>query len=93
MRLLKKRSYAVVALMIIVFPLIQTSGAESADLAAKDLVPMFLTDVIGLDMTKYNKTNEGYGLDYPSYYGGEVKEENFFFELVSNINCTIRLIR
>jgi|WetSurMetagenome_2_1015567.scaffolds.fasta_scaffold79475_2 hypothetical protein len=84
MNLLKKNSIVVIALLIIAFPFIHVSGAESADLSARELAPLFLSDVMGLDLTKYNIAKEGYGSDYPVYYGGEVKEEAVSFDLVSD---------
>ena len=42
---------------------------------------MFLSDVLGIDMTKYAITNEGYGVKYPSEYGGAVKRESISFTL------------
>jgi hypothetical protein len=38
---------------------------------------------VGLDLTKYNMTKVGYGIDYPSSFGGEVKTEVVSFELIS----------
>lgn len=62
--------------------LIGTSRADiPADATAKDKLPIFLKDVIELDLTKYNKTNEGYDVSYPSEFGGLVKEEHITFTL------------
>ena len=59
------------------------SSTDLTDLTAKQLAPKFLSEVVGLDLTKYNMTKVGYGCDYPSYFGGEVKEEVVSFELIS----------
>jgi hypothetical protein len=48
------------------------------------MLPAFLSDVIGLDLTQYNRTNEGYGVSYPSKFGGLVKEESPSFTLDYN---------
>jgi hypothetical protein len=67
--------------------LIQTSRANVVDAAnatAKEKLPAFLSDVIGLDLAKYNITNEGYSASYPSEFNGLVKRENTGFTLESN---------
>jgi len=64
--------------------LVQTSKADTANSTAKEKVPEFVSEVVGLDMAKYNITNEGYGFYYPSEYGGVAKEESMSFNLVSN---------
>jgi hypothetical protein len=80
----EKMSAAAIVLLILAVPLIQTSRAETLNSTAKDKMPAFLSEVIGLDLTKYNITNEGYGSTYPLNYGGTVKEENIYLELVSS---------
>jgi hypothetical protein len=71
-------------LVILVLPLLfQACSAEvsTADgFTAKDKLPAFLTDVLGLDLTKYNKTEEGYGTRYE--YGGQVEVEQYVLTLV-----------
>jgi len=42
-----------------------------------------LNDVLRIDLTKYTITNEGYGVKYPSEYGGAVKKESISFILNS----------
>jgi len=64
--------------------LVQTSKADTANSTAKEKLPEFVSEVVGLDLTKYNITNEGYGFHYPSEYGGIAKEESMSFKLVSN---------
>ncbi len=53
------------------------------DLTAKDMMQPFLSEVVGLDLTKYNITTEDYSFKYPSEYGGNVKDEHVYLELVS----------
>jgi hypothetical protein len=82
----KKISVTIIVLLVLAVSLIQTSRADTVTLAnstAKDKLPEFLSQVIGLDLTKYNITNQGYGVTYPSRYGGVVKEENIIFTLDS----------
>jgi len=67
--------------------LVQKSRADpinAANATATEMLPAFLSDVIGLDLAKYNRTNEGYGVSYPSKFGGLVKEEHLSFWLNSN---------
>lgn len=64
--------------------LVQTSKADTANSTAKEKLPEFVSEVVGLDMAKYNITDEGYGFHYPSEYGGIAKEESMSFNLVSN---------
>lgn len=80
----EKMSAAAIVLLILVVPLIQTSRAATVNSTTRDKMPAFLSDVIGLDLTKYNITNEGYSFSYPSYYGGNVKEENIALYLASS---------
>jgi hypothetical protein len=79
----RKRQSSLVLLFLVVM-LVQTSKADATDFTAKAVMPAFLSEVVGLDLTKYNITNEGYGFTYPSEYGGKVKEENLSFDLVSS---------
>jgi hypothetical protein len=64
-----------------------TAHAETsptADAIVQEKLSSFLSDVIGLDLPQYNITNEGYGVSYPSRFGGVVKEEHLSFTLDSN---------
>jgi hypothetical protein len=61
----------------------QADIANSANTSTKEKLPVFLSEVIGLDLTKYNKTNEGYSVSYPSEFGGLVKREQTSFKLES----------
>jgi len=83
----KKLLLASTVLFVLAFSLTQTSQADDANAAnstAEDKLPAFLSEVIGLDLTKYNITNEGYGVSYPPEFGGLVKRENIIFTLESN---------
>ncbi len=79
-----RKCQGLIVLFFLVVMLVQTSGADTVDSTVKDMVLVFLSDVVGLDLTKYNITNEGYYSDYPPYYGGEVKEEVLSFDLISS---------
>ncbi len=48
--------------------------AYSAELTASEKALTFLTDVVGLDMTKYNATLTNNRVEYPSDLGGLAKE-------------------
>lgn len=66
--------------------LIQTFRADVVDAAnvtAEEMLPAFLSDVIGLDLSKYHKTNEGYSTSYPPEFGGLIKREQLGFTLES----------
>jgi catechol 2,3-dioxygenase-like lactoylglutathione lyase family enzyme len=80
----EKMSALVITLLIVAVPLIQTSEGTTVNSSTIDKTSAFLSDVVGLDLTKYNVTNERYSFGYPSYYGGEFKEETLFLDLVSS---------
>jgi len=85
MKVIKEKMSAVaIVLLILAVSLVQTSGADPVDFTVKDMMPAFLSEVVGLDLTKYNITREGYSFEYPSEYGGNVKEEILNFDLVSS---------
>ena len=83
MKNLKKITVATLVLLILAVTLIQTLRAEKVDFTARELMPAFLSDVVGLDLTKYDISHESYSFDYPSYYGGNFKEETITFNLDS----------
>ena len=78
-----KKYQALILLLFLVVTLIQTSLADSTNSIAEEKLPEFVWDVVGLDMTKYNITDESYGFSYPSEYGCVAKEESVSFKLVS----------
>jgi hypothetical protein len=84
MKILKKTTGTAIVLLILAISLIQLSGADTVDFTAKDMMPAFLSEVVGLDLNKYNITNEEYSFKYPSEYGGNVKDEHVYLELVSS---------
>ncbi len=86
-----RKCQSLLVLLFLVVMLVQTSKADTANSTAKDVMPAFLSEVVGLDLTKYNITNEGYGFTYPSEYGGKIKEENLSFDLISS-EGTIRVM-
>jgi hypothetical protein len=57
---------------------VKTTSAES--FSAKYKLPVFLSDVFGLDLSKYSMTNERSATQY--IYGNSVEVENCAFELV-----------
>ena len=79
----KQLIIAVIAVLILAVPLVQTVKAATVDATAPDKLQTFLSGVVGVDVAKYAITNEGYGASYPSNYGGIVKEENVVFDLSS----------
>jgi hypothetical protein len=68
---------------------LRTNMANATEITAKDKLPAFLSDVIGLDLTKYNTTEEGYGTSYPPEYGGVAKVEQFGLTLADANGDTI----
>ncbi len=70
---------SVLSMFVLAVPFIQISKAE-ADFTAKNRLTAFLSEVIGLDLTRYNVT-ESSGFSYPSEYGGLVKQEVVSFHL------------
>ena len=81
----RKKVYVVAVLLLLTtIYIIPASKANTETLTAKEKLPAFLNEVVGIDMPNYNKTNEGYSASYPSTYGGVVKRENYGFVLVSN---------
>lgn len=81
---LARKSQSLLVLLFLVAMLVQASVADTADFTAKDMMPAFLSEVVGLDLTKYNITTEDYSFKYPSEYGGNVKDEHVYLELVSS---------
>lgn len=81
---IEKMSAVAIILLILAVPLLQTSRASTVNSATRDKMTAFLSDVIGLDLTKYNITNENYGFNYPPYYDSNVKEEHLTLDLVSD---------
>ncbi|MEM2968033.1 MAG: hypothetical protein QXJ76_01845 [Candidatus Bathyarchaeia archaeon] len=100
MKMLEKTSVAIIVLLILATLFIQTSRADIADFTAKEMLYMFLSEVVELDLNKYNITTENYSFKYPPEYGGNAKEEHVYLELVSKegnitvmglfLNCFIR---
>jgi hypothetical protein len=81
---LARKCQSLLVLLFLVVTLVQASGADTANSTAEEKLPEFVSEVVGLDMTKYNITDEGYGFYYPPEYGGIAKEESMSFKLVSN---------
>jgi len=61
--------------VVLAFPLIQASGVYAAESTAQEKTLSFLTDVILLDLTKYNVTLVSDSVTYPAEYGGLTQEE------------------
>jgi hypothetical protein len=57
------------------------NAVNTTETSAEDKLPSFLSEVIGLDLAKYDIVNEGYGVSFPSEFGGLVKEESIIFTL------------
>jgi hypothetical protein len=79
-----RKGQSLLVLLLLVVMLVQTSKADTVDFTAKDMMPAFLSEVVGLDLNKYNIINEEYSFKYPSEYGGNVKDEHVYLELVSS---------
>lgn len=62
---------------------LQSCQASSTEQAATINYQSFLTDVFGVDLTKYNITKSGYGVSYPSSLGEKVREETLSYTLDS----------
>jgi hypothetical protein len=84
MKMLKKISARIIVLLILTGMLIPISKATTQNSTARELMPVFLSDVVGLDLTKYNITTEDYNVKYPSEYGGNVKDEYAYLDLASS---------
>jgi hypothetical protein len=80
----KKMSVITVIALFAVMAVTQTATADSTTVPAKEKLPAFLSEVIGIDLSKYQISNEGYAIHYPSGYGGKVKEEGASFILTAN---------
>jgi hypothetical protein len=80
----RKLSAAILLLSILAASLVQISAAYREDRTAEDKLRTFLSEVVGIDLAKYNMTNVGSGINYPSEFGGLVKEEGASFYLESN---------
>jgi hypothetical protein len=61
-----------------------TNASPTASVTVKEKTLTFLSDVIGIDVSKYNLTYEGYVESYPTEFGGKVKREQGTFTLESN---------
>ncbi|MGB9854140.1 MAG: hypothetical protein ACPLRY_04965, partial [Candidatus Bathyarchaeales archaeon] len=66
--------------LILVLPsiLLYTSTAHSTESSAPDRVLLFLTDVVGLDITRYNATLVSNDVTYPSDLLGAPQESGKF---------------
>lgn len=85
MRIFTKWLVAALLLVIIIaVSLVACSGASREAPSAEEKLQKFLSEVVGIDMAKYNMTNIGSGFDYPLWFGGVVKEERVSFCLESN---------
>ena len=73
--LTKKLHVALVLAVVLVLPLLQVPGACSEEWSAPDRVLSFLSDVVGLDLTKYNVTLTINRVEYPSDLGGLPTEQ------------------
>jgi hypothetical protein len=81
MQLSKGKTFVfVVALVMLMVPLVSVSNAETQTLTAKEKTQLFLSSVIGIDMTKYVAIRDSSGVSYPSTFGGLVKQETEGFD-------------
>jgi hypothetical protein len=80
----KKVSVVAVLFAILAVSLVQIPQVHATKSSAQDKLQSFLTDVIGIDLTKYNVTQSSYGASYPSKYGGLVEEEVVSYTFSTN---------
>ena len=71
---IKKFQAALILVAVLAVLLAQAPKAYSNELTAQNKALSFITDVIQLDMTKYNATPEGYSIDYPPKLPGIAQE-------------------
>jgi hypothetical protein len=94
MRILYNKTIAVATLIfLIAVAMVQISQVYATKTTAVDMFQSFLTGVVGLDLTKYTIEGNGpagvvydygYGVSYPSTYGGSIQEEEVSCTLVSS---------
>jgi hypothetical protein len=60
------------------------SQAVSSEQISINTYKAFLTNVLGVDLSQYNLTRNGYGVSYPPKFGGVVKEETISYILNSS---------
>jgi hypothetical protein len=74
----KTKICAIAFLLVFAFSFLPTFTVSAADSAAtaEEKLPAFLRDVLGIDLTKYTISDQGYGVKYPPELGGVVKQEN-----------------
>ncbi|MEM0216988.1 MAG: hypothetical protein QXK78_04655 [Candidatus Bathyarchaeia archaeon] len=82
MRILNKAGF--VAIFLAATLLVQFSCVAALDSTVKDVMLIFLSDVIGLDLTKYDVSKVSYSYMFPPYFGGYVKEEHITLDLSSS---------
>lgn len=71
-------------LSILVFATVQFPQIHATNSSTKDKLLEYLSDVNGLDLTKYTLTQRGYGSSYPAKFGGFVEEES--------LSCTLEAV-
>ncbi len=77
MRKCKIKICVIAFLLVFVFSFLSVCTASAADstVTAKEKLQSFLTDVLGIDLTKYTIIEEGGGVNYPPELGGVIKRE------------------
>lgn len=77
MKVLKKNRYfaGLVLAVALVFSLAHLGGASSSEIPVQDKAVSVMTDVVGLDMAKYNIELTSNIVDYPEIYGGLVRDD------------------
>ncbi|MCW4009530.1 MAG: hypothetical protein NWF05_02780 [Candidatus Bathyarchaeota archaeon] len=76
----KKVKICTVMLSIIVISFLSTyptfaTDSSATDATAEEKLPAFLNDVLAMDLTKYTIVAKGCGVQYPTEFGGSVKQE------------------
>jgi hypothetical protein len=79
----KNKLYSIIFLTTLLFPMLAvTAGAQVSDVTSKEKAPSFLSDVVGIDLSKYSITDSGYRAYYTGY-GNTIYQENYGFTLNS----------
>ncbi len=68
--------------------IVHAETSATSDATAKEKLPAFLTQVLQIDLTKYNITTQNYIVRYPSQFGGTVKEDTEGYVLECNDSVT-----
>jgi hypothetical protein len=80
----KKVCSIAVIFAFLAFSLVQIPQAHATETSTQAKLQSFLTNVLGIDLTRYTVTQSGYGASYPLKYGGLVEEEVVSYTFSNN---------